>query len=332
MRKLILRSRSSATLRVLQGWMLFVALCLTYAAIAWSIQSAVIRMTSVEADREQHRIELTNRMQRYVLGHLEDLQASITNGKSIPVEHYDDTDRIMFDGSAVDPRFAGFGVDMIFKGDGIGSYVRVVPPVDHHDSFRDWLGSADVQVGAERFGKSMMVLCAMAWAAIAVMIPLAGPYRRRLAQLMIAAALLALVGWLADPLRPALWSIPTFDWIPASAATGLFIGLLALLVPARKPQSRLNRCLTCGYDLTGNVSGICPECGEPTPTEVRRRHDAELTPLADAIAQVRLNAAQLSPGEEEGDGDAQHSDEPYQSPEVKHPIPIWAEFMQHVQK
>ncbi|MDB5330373.1 MAG: hypothetical protein JWP03_1524 [Phycisphaerales bacterium] len=21
-------------------------------------------------------------------------------------------------------------------------------------------------------------------------------------------------------------------------------------------------CLTCGYDLTGNVSGTCPECGE----------------------------------------------------------------------
>ena len=23
-------------------------------------------------------------------------------------------------------------------------------------------------------------------------------------------------------------------------------------------------CQTCGYDLTGNVSGICPECGEKT--------------------------------------------------------------------
>ena len=22
-------------------------------------------------------------------------------------------------------------------------------------------------------------------------------------------------------------------------------------------------CRVCGYDLTGNVSGICPECGEP---------------------------------------------------------------------
>lgn len=39
-------------------------------------------------------------------------------------------------------------------------------------------------------------------------------------------------------------------------------------------QSTQNRCFECGYDLTGNVSGICPECGtrfreaggtEPTP-------------------------------------------------------------------
>jgi hypothetical protein len=22
-------------------------------------------------------------------------------------------------------------------------------------------------------------------------------------------------------------------------------------------------CQTCGYNLTGNVSGVCPECGEP---------------------------------------------------------------------
>ena len=23
------------------------------------------------------------------------------------------------------------------------------------------------------------------------------------------------------------------------------------------------QCLRCGYDLTGNVSGVCPECGSP---------------------------------------------------------------------
>lgn len=26
-------------------------------------------------------------------------------------------------------------------------------------------------------------------------------------------------------------------------------------------------CEKCGYNLTGNVSGICPECGEPVPEE-----------------------------------------------------------------
>ncbi len=25
------------------------------------------------------------------------------------------------------------------------------------------------------------------------------------------------------------------------------------------------RCRTCGYDLTGNVSGVCPECGKTRP-------------------------------------------------------------------
>ncbi len=27
-------------------------------------------------------------------------------------------------------------------------------------------------------------------------------------------------------------------------------------------RSRRGECLACGYNLTGNVSGVCPECGE----------------------------------------------------------------------
>jgi hypothetical protein len=45
--------------------------------------------------------------------------------------------------------------------------------------------------------------------------------------------------------------------------------LLALAVPTamlwwadrRKPEGW---CTRCGYDLTGNVSGVCPECGQGT--------------------------------------------------------------------
>jgi hypothetical protein len=29
-------------------------------------------------------------------------------------------------------------------------------------------------------------------------------------------------------------------------------------------RRRKGCCLKCGYDLAGNVSGVCPECGEPT--------------------------------------------------------------------
>lgn len=31
----------------------------------------------------------------------------------------------------------------------------------------------------------------------------------------------------------------------------------------RWKNARPNHCNTCDYNLTGNVSGICPECGEP---------------------------------------------------------------------
>src|SRR5579862_2394424 len=45
-----------------------------------------------------------------------------------------------------------------------------------------------------------------------------------------------------------------------AAADGLRADLDAL------HQSRMtNRCRNCSYDLTGNVSGVCPECGTPVP-------------------------------------------------------------------
>lgn len=39
------------------------------------------------------------------------------------------------------------------------------------------------------------------------------------------------------------------------------------LVPHRR--RRLGRCLRCGYDLTGNTSGVCSECGLSIPAEGR---------------------------------------------------------------
>ena len=50
-------------------------------------------------------------------------------------------------------------------------------------------------------------------------------------------------------------------WVPA-----IFLALWPSLALARGPYRRYrrrkqNRCLHCGYLLTGNISGVCPECG-----------------------------------------------------------------------
>ena len=35
-------------------------------------------------------------------------------------------------------------------------------------------------------------------------------------------------------------------------------------------RTREQGCCVCGYDLRGNVSGVCPECGKPIPEVVRK--------------------------------------------------------------
>ena len=34
----------------------------------------------------------------------------------------------------------------------------------------------------------------------------------------------------------------------------------------RRPRFPIGQCQSCGYNLTGNVSGVCSECGTPTAT------------------------------------------------------------------
>src|SRR5437588_8146975 len=48
-------------------------------------------------------------------------------------------------------------------------------------------------------------------------------------------------------------------------ALNLFLGaacaFVGYILLAAKPKAS-GLCANCGYDLTGNLSGVCPECGE----------------------------------------------------------------------
>ena len=66
--------------------------------------------------------------------------------------------------------------------------------------------------------------------------------------------------------RPEIWytlggskvfTLPL--WIPLAIVA---IPTAILWYRDRRPPP--GRCQECGYDLTGNLSGVCPECGMPT--------------------------------------------------------------------
>ena len=59
------------------------------------------------------------------------------------------------------------------------------------------------------------------------------------------------------------------------AINAVLLVVLVLDIPAvirfrrqwdREYRAKNNRCVECGYDLAGNVSGICPECGSKIAT------------------------------------------------------------------
>lgn len=87
---------------------------------------------------------------------------------------------------------------------------------------------------------------------------------------------------LSDPDAPAALRLPvrrrslgiynTYIRVPAWLPVGLLlIQPMKRLVVARwrRRRSGRNQCLDCGYDLTGNVSGVCSECGSAIPPGLR---------------------------------------------------------------
>jgi len=77
---------------------------------------------------------------------------------------------------------------------------------------------------------------------------------------------------------------PTFKEVGTLGITGeniflplWFVALLFAVLPAsrittilqQRHTDREHLCPTCGYNLTGNTSGVCPECGTPATHEQR---------------------------------------------------------------
>ena len=62
-------------------------------------------------------------------------------------------------------------------------------------------------------------------------------------------------GWLMAGLHVPLWM--------AAILCSIYPAIALIRGPLRRHRRRKKGlCLKCGYNLTGNVTGVCPECGE----------------------------------------------------------------------
>lgn len=76
---------------------------------------------------------------------------------------------------------------------------------------------------------------------------------------LYACSLAVVVGWLKSPASLRAFAM-LLTLVVIFVLVRLTPALLAYWVRLREPPP--GHC-SCGYDLTGNLSGICPECGKP---------------------------------------------------------------------
>lgn len=96
-----------------------------------------------------------------------------------------------------------------------------------------------------------------------------------LADVLIGAVVLGSIGFVAGFFGPILLTpqanqgplLGIFITGPLGFLLGAVGGLIFSVVRA-KNKPKPGSCRTCNYDLTGNTSGTCPECGTPTSAPV----------------------------------------------------------------
>lgn len=184
--------------------------------------------------------------------------------------------RTRVEGADIAPQFAGWVIHLKFVNDrlhGASAYnparAALRRPVSAGPRVQRWAEGTGV------IAAFVAVLCLfIAW-------PLGPRWRRQVSAIGLAAAMLVVVVACLHPSpgsrTEAYAQAAMIPWALVVAA----LAASALVPDFRRPISASPRC-RCGYDLTGNESGVCPECGRPT---ARGRID-RWADQADAIASV----------------------------------------------
>lgn len=143
------------------------------------------------------------------------------------------------------------------------------PPLPASDHLTAWICSALSHTTHRRKPKPTFGL--VLWMLLTAGCVIFWRHRGPLAEAMLAMAILWLTAWLVTP---------GYKWLSGGVVNDIkltwAIALFAISIPTvvmtrrRQVRSREPLCPTCRYNLTGNQSGTCPECGQRIPKSLRR--------------------------------------------------------------
>ena len=166
--------------------------------------------------------------------------------------------------SVLDPRYEGWTVHVRFVRDQPRK-VNVESPT--RDPYRgpslNWRWMQEMR-------EWVLVFACVGLCLAVVVLPFAFRWRRGIAEFALGAALVAAVAWSLYPFR--VWDgAHLLEPMPLGIAGASLLFVICLLLPRPQRKSGHPKCLGCGYDLTGNQSGVCPECGRPRMRVIANR-------------------------------------------------------------
>jgi hypothetical protein len=125
-----------------------------------------------------------------------------------------------------------------------------------------------------------------AWGILLLTALMVWRFHRPVGQILLAIAILCIFVSILDP-RPneLLVYRVFFAHLPQIGMVLAVVSVVVMALPNARPRPRGSpKCHQCGYDLTLNESGICPECGTPIRAVLHRKEAELLTEIVEETA------------------------------------------------
>ncbi|MDB5305590.1 MAG: hypothetical protein JWM97_3139 [Phycisphaerales bacterium] len=262
-------------------WAIFILALGSLVLAKIGTEAAALRQARELSEYEQRKRTLSYQVSTYFHHDVADLQKRVTPRLPLkPQRIGPDKNVVIIPGTIFDEGAAGWRVEVRFV-EGRMTRAVVMPP----DGGPPTSETSESWMLAERARRATLALAAITYGSAALLLLFAWPWRRQIGQVCLAAAMAGIAAWMLAPHFKLTRSITTDMVVLLGATSVLLVATFLILIP-RRSRIISPLCPACGYNLTANESGTCPECGTRTPAATRWERLAQFDNAAQALRQA----------------------------------------------